>query len=458
MNPLKVTAVFDIGKTNKKFFLFDSDFQEVYREYIRFDTIKDEDEYPTEDIIALEKWIKEVFDRMLQSDEFDIQAINFSTYGASLVHLDVQGNPVTPLYNYTKEIPKSVIDSFYESYGPESEITAATGSPKAGLLNSGIQLYWLKYQKPEVFNKIKYSLHLPQFISYLFTGIPISEYTSIGCHTSLWDYQKKDYHHWVYQEGFDSILPKIVSTETSVNINYKGKRIKIGVGIHDSSAALIPYVRSVNKKFILVSTGTWSITLNPFSDGFLSKFDVQQNCLNYMRINGNPVKAARLFLGNEYTLQVKNIEKQFGLDDHFHRSVIFNKEIYLSLSERFKHHFKWESIESNTMPSKTDLNFESAEVAYHQLMMELVELQVSNIRLAMGNQKIKRIYIDGGFSDNDVFINLIAIALPKIKLRSTTASLGSALGAAIAISETQLDSEFLTKNYSLTKHLPVIFK
>lgn len=458
MSLLKVTAVFDIGKTNKKFFLFDSDFQEVYREYIRFDIIEDEDGYPTEDIIALETWIKEVFDRMLQSDEFDIQAINFSTYGASLVHLNAQGNPVTHLYNYTKDIPESIIDSFYESYGPELDITTSTGSPKAGLLNSGLQLYWLKYQKPEVFKRIKYSLHLPQFISYLFTGVPLSEYTSIGCHTSLWDYHKKDYHNWVYQEGVDSILPKIVSTETSVNINYKGKRIKIGVGIHDSSAALIPYVRSVHKKFILVSTGTWSITLNPFSDGFLSKSDVQQNCLNYMRINGNPVKAARLFLGNEYSLQVKSIEKHFGLDANFHRSVSFNKEIYLSLADSFKHHFKWDSIESNAMPSITDLNFESAEVAYHQLMMELVELQVSNIRLAMGKQKIKRIYIDGGFSDNDVFIKLIAIALPKAKLRSTTASLGSALGAAIAISDTQLDSEFLTKNYSLTKHLPIIFK
>ncbi|SVB65319.1 uncharacterized protein METZ01_LOCUS218173, partial [marine metagenome] len=39
----KVTAVFDIGRTNKKFFLFDDDLKEVYREYIRFDEIVDED-------------------------------------------------------------------------------------------------------------------------------------------------------------------------------------------------------------------------------------------------------------------------------------------------------------------------------------------------------------------------------------------------------------------------------
>ena len=61
MSKKKVTAVFDIGKTNKKFFLFDKDYQEVYREYIRFDEIKDEDGYPTENLEALQKWLKRGF-------------------------------------------------------------------------------------------------------------------------------------------------------------------------------------------------------------------------------------------------------------------------------------------------------------------------------------------------------------------------------------------------------------
>jgi len=52
----EVTAVFDIGKTNKKFFLFDKDYQEVYREYTRFDTITDEDGYETEDLASLQVW------------------------------------------------------------------------------------------------------------------------------------------------------------------------------------------------------------------------------------------------------------------------------------------------------------------------------------------------------------------------------------------------------------------
>ncbi|MBN4048510.1 carbohydrate kinase, partial [Flavobacteriaceae bacterium AH-315-O20] len=176
---LNVTAVFDIGKTNKKFFLFDKDYQEVFREYARFNEIKDEDGFPTENLEALQKWLKELFHRILESKEYDIKAINFSTYGASFVHVDGHGKVLTPLYNYLKPIDEDLLASFYKKYGPELEFSIKTGSPKSGMLNSGLQLYWLKHTQPEVFKKIKYAMHLPQYLSYIFTGVPLSEYTSI---------------------------------------------------------------------------------------------------------------------------------------------------------------------------------------------------------------------------------------------------------------------------------------
>ena len=61
----KVTAVFDIGKTNKKFFLFDKNYKEVYREYASFDLIEDEDGHPTEDLAVLTIWVKNTFHKML---------------------------------------------------------------------------------------------------------------------------------------------------------------------------------------------------------------------------------------------------------------------------------------------------------------------------------------------------------------------------------------------------------
>ncbi|GAL80183.1 rhamnulokinase RhaK in alpha-proteobacteria [Algibacter lectus] len=150
---INVTAVFDIGKTNKKFFLFDSDYKEVYKEYISFDEIQDEDGHPTENLKALQEWLKKVFQNILEASEYNIQAINFSTYGASFVHLDENGEVLTPLYNYTKQIDKCIVNEFVEKYGPREDFLKTTGCFDLSLLNSGLQLYWIKHTKPEIFKK-----------------------------------------------------------------------------------------------------------------------------------------------------------------------------------------------------------------------------------------------------------------------------------------------------------------
>ena len=451
----KLTAVFDIGKTNKKFFLFDKDFQEVYREYTRFDEIEDEDGYPTEDLQALQKWVIDVLDRILSGKQFDIKALNFATYGASFVHIDKDGKPLTPLYNYTKVIEKEVIDEFYSKYGPEEKFSTITGTTNSGMLNSGMQLYWLKSKKPDLFHQIRYSLHLPQYLSYLFTGIPVSEYTSIGCHTSLWDYEKKCYHDWVYEEKIDKILAPIVSTETSIVKNYKGKQLKIGVGIHDSSSALIPYIRSIDQAFILVSTGTWSVTLNPFSTKYLSEQDIHKGCINYMRVDGNPVKSSRILLGGNYQPLIKELTDYFKLPDDYHKTIKFDPGLYLRIFDDFKPVFFRDGFEKNSL-ELDHTGFKSFEEAFHHLMIEIVQHQLNSIKIARGDQGIKNLYIDGGFTDNDVFVQLLSHHVDKMVLRTTNSALGTALGAAIVMSEKKLNTDFLIKNYELKEHVPFL--
>ncbi|MHA7831751.1 MAG: FGGY-family carbohydrate kinase [Flagellimonas sp.] len=452
----EVIAIFDIGKTNKKFFLFDLDFKEVHRDYTYLEPIEDEDGHPTENLTELQHWIKSTFHNILESKDYNVSAVNFSSYGASLVHLDDMGNVVTPLYNYTKPIPEKIIAKFYEQYGPEIKFCRETGTTREGMLNSGIQLYWLKHEKPKFYARIKHSLHLPQYLSYLFTGIPVSEYTSIGCHTALWNYEKQDYHDWVYQEEIHKVLPSIMDTGTSINIYLMGHQIKVGVGIHDSSSALLPYIRSIDKKFLLLSTGTWSISLNPFSKEVLTDEDTNSNCINYMRINGEPVKSARLFLGNEYNGKIKELAKLFNVSEDHHKSVYFNPELYQKLKDHFSHTFEWTSLDVEQPRTLTLMEFNSYEEAYHQLMMELVELQVDSIKRAIGKDDIDQLYIDGGFANNKIFLELLALRLEGMEIKTTDASLGSALGAAIVISDVKLDQKFLTKNYDLKKHRPLI--
>lgn len=451
---IKVTAVFDIGKTNKKIFLFDSKFHEVYKEYSQFDQIEDEDGYPTENLPALRDWLKKLFDRILRAKVYDIKAINFSTYGASLVHLDKDGNVLGHLYNYLKPISNEIVDDFHKKY---PSVTVDTGSPKSGMLNSGMQLYWLKKTKPELFKKIKYTLHFPQYLSYLFTGILISEYTSIGCHTALWDYEKNDYHDWVYQEGIDEKFPPIVPTQTSINMDYNQKRIKVGVGIHDSSSALLPYFFSEKKPFLLLSTGTWSISLNPFNEERLDISNIENSCLNYMGIDGRRIKATRFFMGNEYKIQVRKLGEYYDKEYGYHRSVKFDQELYLKLIKEPSIHFKFEGIRlERKQLEQTNLTpFKTFEAAFHQLMIELIELQVKVIKMAIGDTKISKIYIDGGFTDNDIFIKLIAALFKDFRIRTTVSPLGSALGAAMVISNKKLNKNFLKEHYKMNKLTPL---
>jgi len=444
------TLIFDIGKTNKKCFLFDENYQEVWKEYSRPKEIKDEDGFPCDDINAIGQWIKETYEKVLNHPGFELDRVNFSTYGASFVHLDNTGKPLTPLYNYLKPYPQKNLDSFYDKYGDKDAFAIETASPSLGMLNSDLQLYWLKYAQPGVFEKIHWSLHFPQYASYLISGNLVSDFTSIGCHTGLWDFENKDYHHWVYAEGIDRILPPVVDTTTSVQKTYQGKEINVGVGIHDSSAALLPYIFCDEEPFLLLSTGTWSIALNPFNTTPFTIDELNQDCLNYMRVDGGSVKAARLFLGNEYEIWIKALADFFNQPIDQHKKVKLDPNVLEALNRFQNPVFQWQSIAQVAKRGAiTDLSqFNTYEEAYHKLVQELVDLQVDAIKLAIGKTALKKVYIDGGFVGNQLFIRLLAQKLPDFELITNKTPLGSALGAAMAISDEAIDPEFMLKNFS----------
>ena len=454
---MKTTLIFDIGKTNKKLFLFDRNFKEVHQEQIRFDESTDEDGYPCDDLSTIAEWIRSRFHHFLRDKNLRIEALNFSTYGASLVHLDHSGKPLTPLYNYTKPMPEGVLTPFYARYGEEQALARATASPASGMLNAGFQLYWLKQQRPEVFSQIRYSLHFPQYLSYLFSGIPLSEYTSIGCHTSLWDYAKGDYHDWVFAEGLNRLLPPLAPVNLSVNRVYQGKNLRVGTGIHDSSAALLPYLYAERQPFLLLSTGTWSISLNPFSEAPITEDDLHHHCLNYMRPDGKPVRASRLFLGKEYETQVAALCRHFGKEEGYHQKIRFDERLYRQQKDSTARMFQFTHLPvAQIQPSTSQLAaFESFEAAFHRLMIELMDEQLRSAQRAIGDTPVKKIYVDGGFADNEVYVNLAAQLFRPYKLRSTHLPQGSALGAALAVSGKPVQTDLLKKQYAMKKHKPL---
>ena len=473
-------AILDIGKTNKKCFVFDENYRIVFEKTTQLPETTDEDGDPCEDVDMLMEWVLATVWEVLSDGRFQIRAINCTAYGASWLH--VSPNPVRRgiaeqgsairLYNYLKPFPEDLKKQFFDTYGGEAKIALETASPVLGNLNSGLQLYWLKHRKPLIFSQIKYSLHLPQYISYLIHSVlhesggdsksppddepnqsrgdsksprdyartpnqsggdsesppdyAVSEITSIGCHTMLWNFGKNDYHEWVKKEGLVEKFPPLVqsggelkSPPDSVAYAEQGSAVP-GYGLHDSSAALIPYLASFDEPFVLISTGTWCISLNPFNQEPLTTAELEKDCLCYMTYEGKPVKAARYFGGNEHEKCIKGLAQQFNKPLDYYKSISYDEGLIAGFREEKA------AKGSGAYP------FKDYETAYHFVVAKIFKDQYHSTKLVL-TKATQRIFVDGGFSKNEIYMTLLAKAFPKLEVCAAEVAQATALGAAIAM-------------------------
>ena len=389
-------VVFDIGKTNKKAFVFDEGYRIVFEKTAHLPETTDDDGDPCEDIELLKTWVCETAQELWNDPRFCIKATNCTAYGASFVHLNASFEPVAPIYNYLKPFPDDLQQWFGAQYGSAEQCALETASPVLGFLNSGLQLLWLKHYKPFIFGQIKYALHLPQWVAFLLSGQEraslVSELTSIGCHTMLWDFQKKDYHDWVKAAHIVEKFPPIVDAGLGT-----------ATGLHDSSAALIPYLSSFDAPFVLLSTGTWCISLNPFNAAPLTADELAQDCLCYLTFEGKPVKAARYFGGNIHDAAVNKIATKHSAPSDFYKNTHLSTQYQGALED------------------------------YAAFMQVLVQEQVASTKLAIGDSAVHRIFVDGGFSKNEMYMKLLAGHFSEMEIFAADVAQATALGAALAI-------------------------
>lgn len=446
MARVPVIVIFDVGKTNKKLFLFDEQYRIIFERTARFTETTDEDGDPCENLESLRLSVFDSLREVFKMKDIEVKAINFSTYGASMVYINEDGNPITPLYNYLKAYPEQLKQQFYKKYGGEAAFSVQSASPVLGSLNSGMQLYRLKEERPEVYNAVKYALHLPQYMSYLLSGTACSDITSIGCHTNLWDFTTNQYHRWVKEEGIlDKLAPLMPSNEVMPAV-FPGNNYHIGTGLHDSSAALIPYLVSFHEPFVLISTGTWCISFNPFNNSPLTAEELEQDCLCYMTFQGKPIKASRLFAGYEHEQQVKRISDHFKQPAIRYRSLDYDPTIVLKPAGNFA--------------DRHLVDFPDDTAAYHQLMYDIAIQQQHSTGLVLKGTKVKRIFVDGGFSKNVIYMNMLAMLFPEIEIYAASMAQATAMGAALAIHPTwnkkSLPNDLIELKYYAVKqeHLP----
>jgi ribulose kinase len=66
-------------------------------------------------------------------------------------------------------------------------------------------------------------------------------------------------------------------------------------------------------------------------------------------------------------------------------------------------------------------------------MIDLVTQQVISTNLVLNNCPVKKIFVDGGFGKNHLYMKLLSAAFSQIEVFASSVAQASAMGAALAV-------------------------
>src|SRR5206468_9153586 len=130
--------------------------------------------------------------------------------------------------------------------------------------------------------------------------------------------------------------------------------------------------------------------------------------------------------GYEHEEQAKRLAAHYHSPADYYKTVHFNPDIVRQLS----------SIKTNEgapVFGQRDLSkYERYEEAYHQLMIDIMAQQAVSTGLVL-NSSVKKIFVDGGFGKNPIYMHLLAAAFPGVEIYAASLAQASAMGAALAV-------------------------
>jgi sugar (pentulose or hexulose) kinase len=407
-------AVFDLGKTNSKLFVFDRDgsllderrTKPIWKEF-RGRTVLDD---------------QRLFDWMMQEladavARHDVTGLMFSTHGCAFA-LVGDNQLLHPILDYEQEIPDSVaavIDPILPDY-------SETYTPWLPLgFSISRHIYWLETEEPELFAASEWILCFPQYWVWQFTGRPVAEWSYIGAHNQLWAPLKRDFSSLVGRMGWREKFPPIVPAgavvgETSVTLADGSRRqLSVHNGVHDSNSALAYYRMTGLTGFTIVSTGTWVIIIN--LDCPLSALDAERDMISNVTVNGEPAPSLRFMGGREFDLISEGWEQPIS-----QASVerVMARGIFVLPSWAAGGPFP----ETSGRVVGGDVEGEERAAAAALYIVMMTDLSLDLIH------SDNLLVVDGGLARIDLFTAMLAQLRPMQSVVRSAMSEGSATGAA----------------------------
>jgi sugar (pentulose or hexulose) kinase len=157
-----------------------------------------------------------------------------------------------------------------------------------------------------------------------------------------------------------------------------------------------------------------------------------------------------LFAGNEHEVQTKRLSEFFEKPTDHYKSIKF--DLKFMSPELFINQKNLTRVLEFTF-SEVDLSvFSDYESAYYALIESLILLQVKSTNLVLKNSPVNKIFVDGGFGKNQVFMGMLAKCYPDIEIYSSVVAQASALGAAMALHNSWNSKAMPTKLIELKRH------
>lgn len=349
-------------------------------------------------------------------------SIGINTWAVDFVLLDENGNLLTDAIAYRDPRTNGVMEEVFQILNKEY-LYERTGI-QFQKFNTIFQLYALKMTEPEILEKAKSFLMIPDYFNYLLTGNKVNEYTNVTT-TQLVNAFTKDWDYDLIEKlGFNSEMFHEINQPKTIVGNLKSKyKSKFGFDMqvilpatHDTASAVVAIPEP--DETIFLSSGTWSLigvendsplcTESALHYNFTNEggFDYRYRFLkNIMGLW--MIQEVRRLCNNKYSFkELVNMAQETAED--FNSIVDVNDERFLNPPNMIK------EIESYCRETNQVLPKNPGEIAkcIYDSLAESYRDSIKQIEKLM-DKEYNTIHIIGGGAKNKMLNKLIAIISKK---------------------------------------------
>jgi len=446
-------AVFDIGMTNKKVAVYDDSLRQLDAKYRVFEPLFVKD-FPCHDLEAIEEWF--IGELRELAAKYPIKVLAVSAHGATFVCVGKDGKSAVPCVYYTHEPGEDFYRRFYERFGKAEELQARTGTPAfRAMINPAKGILFAQEQFGEEFKNVSAVLPYPQYWGLRITGKIGVESTYMGNHTYLWDQVDNNLSSVAHNLGIAPFLRDklrkpwdtlgTVSEDFAVKTGLAKETI-VTMGIHDSNSALLPhFAKRENQKFILNSTGTWCVIMNPVEKYGFEPDELGKVVFFNISAFGTPIKTAIFLGGLEFETWSQLFIERSGRkilppwNEELYRSILREKKLFL-LPELMPGSGQFPLSGARIVEDGKNYYFDSGD--FNPPCLGDFEKSIAALRVSLVMQTLTalertgiesgcEVYTEGGFRNDEAYSRLLSSALANNKVFLTDINEASALGAAM---------------------------